>query len=502
MMEKIPGLIKNNETKNIRTKIIILASVGLCLVILLLYFLLSIFYNYHFYSNTMINGVNASNKTVRQVEDAINAQAKGYHLTIEGRNNAYEEINGSDIDLYAVFDGSLKEIMLAQNGFAWPIYLVKAQELEINTMLKYDEVSLKKHFNELLYFDKENIITPVNAYISEYRENGYEIVPEDLGSKVKKDKLYEVLKESISDLEPSLSIEKSGLYEEPKITSQNPKLLKALDEMKKIAESKIIYEFGESTEVVDGKRISEWISIDKDYNVHLDQDSVKVFVDYIGKNYNSFGRVRTFQTTYGDVLKINGGDYGWWLNRGQEVAELTELILAGKQEVKEPAYFQTAQEYGKDDIGDTYVEVNLTAQHLFFYKEGKLILESDFVSGNLSRKYGTPTGTYPIQYKENDATLNGEDYSTPVKYWMPFNGNIGFHDAPWRKEFGKDLYLKNGSHGCINMPPTKAKKMFGNIKRGVAVVVYELEGTENYDIEKDKKVDTKKDVKLDTKIDN
>ena len=62
---------------------------------------------------------------------------------------------------------------------------------------------------------------------------------------------------------------------------------------------------------------------------------------------------------------------------------------------------------------------------------------------------------------------------------MPFNGNIGFHDAPWRNEFGKDIYVNNGSHGCINMPPANAKIMFENISKGIPAIVYELEGTEN-----------------------
>jgi lipoprotein-anchoring transpeptidase ErfK/SrfK len=175
-------------------------------------------------------------------------------------------------------------------------------------------------------------------------------------------------------------------------------------------------------------------------------------------------------------------------------------VKDGVQVNREPVYFQKAQQYGDDDIGNTYVEVNLTAQHLFFYKDGKLVLESDYVSGNVSKGLGTPVGTYPIQYKDLDATLVGEDYETPVKYWMPFNKNIGLHDASWRKKFGKDIYLKNGSHGCINMPPDMAKKMYQNIQKGVAVVVYELPGTENYDkpAEITQETNTKKDQ---TKVD-
>lgn len=73
--------------------------------------------------------------------------------------------------------------------------------------------------------------------------------------------------------------------------------------------------------------------------------------------------------------------------------------------------------------------MNLTAQHLFFYKDGELILESDFVSGNTSRGYTTPPGIFGLTYKQRDAVLKGENYRSPVKFWMPFNGGIGFHDA-------------------------------------------------------------------------
>ncbi len=486
MAEKILNNKSKMVSKNKKNKVmkrLLYVGVGVLSPLLILYLFFSFYYNNHFYSNTVINGVSASNMTENQAEEAITAQTKSYFIVLEGRNDVSDSIYGEDIGLHTVFDGNIKDLLAAQNSFAWPLSLFKSHELKINTMLEYDESLLKKYFAELKYFDEANIAEPENAHISEYSNNGYEIVPETPGAKVNEDKLYETIKKSVVSLVPSLSLEEEGCYEEPEINSQSPELIEALEEMNKIAGTKITYEFGDDTEILDGSRISKWLSVDDDYTVNLNADGVKEYVDYIGKTYNSFGRVRTFQTSYEKVLQIKGGDYGWWLNRIKEVSEITELILNGEQLVREPAYYQTAQQYGQDDIGNTYVEVNLTAQHLFFYKEGELIVEADFVSGNLSKGWGTPTGTYPVQYKENDATLTGEDYSTPVKYWMPFNSNIGFHDAPWRKEFGKDLYKKGGSHGCINMPPAAAKKMFENISRGVAVVVYELEGTESIDKE-------------------
>ena len=473
----------NNRLKNRRKgkNHVLYVGIGSVVTFLLLYLLISVYYNSHFYNNTMINGINTSSMSVKQAEEAINAKVKSYILTFVERNDISDKFYGENIDLHTVFDGSIKVLLAKQNGFTWITSLFKSQEFKISTMIEYDESLLKLYFDQLKCFDKSNIVEPANAHISEYGANGYEIVSEDPGAKVNKDKLYKAIKNAINSSETTLSLEEAGCYEEPMINSKYPELLKALDEMNKIARAKIAYEFGEDTEVLDVNLITKWITVDGNYSVTLDKKGVKEYVDYIGKTYNSFGRVRTFKTSYGDILKIEGGDYGWWLDRSTEVVELTELILAGEQLMRVPVYFQTAQQYGPDDIGDTYVEVNLTAQHLFFYKEGILILEADFVSGNIKKEYGTPTGTYPIQYKENDATLVGEDYETPVKYWMPFNANIGFHDAPWRKAFGKDIYLTNGSHGCINMPPKLAKKMFENIKRGVAVVVYELEGTESYE---------------------
>lgn len=478
--------VRNRKKQNESTNLLPLIGLGILIPILIIYFIVSVYYSKHFYINTYINGVNVSNMTVSKVEDAINAEVKKFDLTIKGRNDLTGQIHGQNIDLITIFDGSLSNLLEEQHGFLWPVALFKEHNLEIATMIEFDEDMLNEQIDKLVFMQEENIVEPENAYISEYGENGYEIIPETKGAKVNRSALYEVVKNALVELKPEISLEDANCYEVAEITSEDPKLQSILNELNKIAGAKITYEFGEITEVLDGTKISEWLSVDDTGKVILDETKVKEYVDYIGRTYNTFGKTRTLKTSYGDVIQVKGGDYGWWLDRSTEVKQLTELILSGANQVKEPTYFQTAQQYGEDDIGGTYVEVNLTAQHLFFYKDGELILESDFVSGNLSKNYGTPTGTYPIQYKENDAVLRGEDYETPVKYWMPFNGNIGFHDASWRSSFGKDIYKTNGSHGCINMPPENAKILFEHIKRGVAVLVYELPGTENYDTDKDK----------------
>lgn len=438
------------------------------------YAFISYYYTSHFYKNTYINGVDMSNKTVSEVKTNINRKLANYTLTIEGRGNITEKVYGYNIGLTAVFDGSLEDIIGQQKGFDWPRYLFAKKEIEIETMIDIDEELFDLNFKDLVFLDEEQLINPADAYISEYDGSSYKIIGEEKGNIIKEDILYKSIVESINLLKPTLILEDLHAYEEPEIKSDDPELVPLLNDLNEFAKAKIVYEFGEIKELVDGNRISQWLIVDEFNKVSLDSQGVRNFVDYIGKTYNSFGKTRTLETSWGPTIEVSGGDYGWWLNRGKEVEELSELILAGANTIKEPAYLQTAAQYGEDDVGDTYVEVNITAQHLYFYKEGELIVESDFVSGDLSKGYVNPTGTFPIQYKARNATLNGETYSTPVKYWMPFYGGIGFHDAKWRKEFGKDIYKEDGSHGCINLPEEVAQKMYENIERGVAVYVYEL----------------------------
>ncbi|MDO5476622.1 MAG: L,D-transpeptidase, partial [Eubacteriales bacterium] len=120
------------------------------------------------------------------------------------------------------------------------------------------------------------------------------------------------------------------------------------------------------------------------------------------------------------------------------------------------------------------------AQHIWCYINGELKMESDCVSGMTSDGHATPTGVFGIMFMKKDATLRGimqkngkYEYETKVAYWMPFYDGCGFHDAWWRTAFGGDIYIKDGSHGCINLPVDAAKELFSYCDVKMPVVVYE-----------------------------
>ena len=68
--------------------------------------------------------------------------------------------------------------------------------------------------------------------------------------------------------------------------------------------------------------------------------------------------------------------------------------------------------------------------------------------------------------------LDTQGYANPVSFWMPFDGGRGLHDAPWRDAYGGNIYVTNGSHGCVNIPYDKMAVIYNNLQIGHAVVVY------------------------------
>lgn len=435
-------------------------------------------YKTRFFPNTQINGVDASGKTAAEVQELIAEGVNGYTLTIDERNNQTETLAGIDIKLHAEFDGSLEKMVAAQNPFAW-LWHMKQEEYTIGTMVAYDDAALESQIRNLSCLDPEKAVEPVNAKISEYVSGqGYSIEPEQEGTAVEAEKLTQAVTGAIENLQDHLSLEEADVYKKPTVLKDDASLAEQLDKMNKYAKMSVTYQFGDSTETLNGDQIHAWLIANADGSVSVDSSKVSEYVSEMAKAHNTSNKAKTLKTSYGSTIQVSGGTYGWKINQAAETEALAAIIASGESTTREPEYSQKAASHGANDYGDTYVEINLTGQHLFFYKEGKLVVESDFVSGNLAKGWGTPAGSYPLAYKQKNAVLKGENYRTPVNYWMPFNNGIGMHDAKWRSSFGGAIYKTSGSHGCINLPPSVAKTIFDNISAGTPVICYNLPGTE------------------------
>ncbi len=431
-----------------------------------------------FFPHTVINGHDVSRKTTQEVKDLITAGIEGYTLTIQEREGKTEQITGEEIGLHSVFDGSLEEYLEAQDPMRW--WQAQGAEYEISTMIAYDEEKLQEKIKNLACFSEENAREPKDAYVSDYEPGqGFRVIPEEPGTILEQDKVALGIADAISNLKTELNLEELDAYKKAARTSEDEALQARAAELNRYVTMTVTYLFGDEREILDGDTIAQWMSIGEDGQVSFDAEQIASYVKELASKYDTAYKEKTLKTSYGSTVTISKGFYGWKMNQGEEAKELYNVLQSGESQTREPVYTQRANSHGANDYGDTYVEINLTAQHLFFYKDGNLVVESDFVSGNHARGYDTPSGAYPVTYKQRDAVLKGATYRTPVKYWMPFNGNIGMHDANWRGSFGGKIYMTNGSHGCINLPPSVAKVIFENISQGMPVLCYHLEGTDN-----------------------
>ena len=150
-------------------------------------------------------------------------------------------------------------------------------------------------------------------------------------------------------------------------------------------------------------------------NVTLDQAKVKEYVQQLKYKYDTFGSSRQFKTATGETITVSGGDYGWLIAPNDTTAKIIEAIKSGQSQTIEPEYTYRGYHRETDEIGNTYVEISLAKQHMWFFKDGQLLVDTDVVTGNHNKGWDTHTGVYAIMYKEREATLVGENLQFPGK---------------------------------------------------------------------------------------
>ena len=452
-------------------------------VILLAYGGVAIYYQSHFLNHTYINNSDCSNMTATEVAAIMDQQSQQYSLQILGRdeNGVQEEIGtitASEIGMYWVDTlNAAQELLNRQNEFLWIEMLWSTQNHDVVQGVSYDADKLQEQLAQMPALQNKNMIAPEDAYISEYSEKNknYEIIPETMGIELNNNLVEEVVSTAIMQGDTTVDLEEQGCYETAKITAEDAALVKACDTMNKWVSAQITYDWNGNKVVVDGDTIHEWIQTDNK-DPQLDEEAIEEFVAEQAKEYDTYGKKRKFTTVQGIELTLHSGAYGWKTDREEEVKELTASIEKGENIDKEPVYSSKGmQRNGTDDLAGSYIEVSLDSQHLWLYKDGALVTETDIVSGAPTPERETYRGAWPIAYKASPFTLSSEEYgyAETVKYWMPFVYGQGLHDASWQSAFGGNRYKTgHGSHGCINLPEDQAALIYNTIDGGYPIIIY------------------------------
>ena len=450
---------------------IVLAVAVVLLVVL--YFTGAVFFSKRFYPGTTIFGINCNGKDTGWVKEEVENKAASWSITLHERYDNNEVISGKDIGMHYVDNGEIEKRMSSQASILWPIMMLVRRGKATAIETDYDPEAVDRALEKLGCFNSENVIAPADAYIEETAD-GYVIVPEVMGTTLKQNKVREAVLDAVEKGSEEVSLELNGCYVEPVVYADDEELNRIIDAKNALLGADIVFDFDDRQERVDTPQIMTFITDDENGGYKISFDAVLTYVYNMADRYDTYGGTRTFYSTPGTVETLYGGDYGWAMNREATAQMLIDDIRAKKQETIEPVYMYEGCCRAENDIGDTYVEISISRQEMWCYKDGELIVDTPIVSGNPSRGNATPSGgVWCIDAKMQDYVLVGEGYRSPVDYWMPFNGNIGIHDMQTRYYFGSTIYLTHGSHGCINTPLDAVEQIYHAVSIGTPVVVYE-----------------------------
>ena len=477
----------SDETGNAKKKLKPSMIAGAAAAILVVgYAAGALYYTNHLFAGSKINGMDCANMTEKKADAALKKQVESYEIELDFRNNESRTISGSDIGYQYIGSGDVKDVMKKQNPLLWVSGLFSKKNYNVEIDANFDKTALKAQLDGLDCLQEANMEAPADAQIA-FVDNQFVIQDETQGTTIDEGTLLTALEEAVCTSQTKLSVEKTGAYAKPSVTKDDETLIHQKDIWNSCATATITYTFGDEQEVLDGMQIKDWLSYDEEGNYVENKEAVmahiKEYVLDLATRRNTMGRDRTITSTMtGEPVTVSGGSYGFRIDQSEEAEQIYENIVNHDVVTREPAYASRAAIYSMtgDDIGNTYVEVDLGNQHLWYYKEGTLIMDTDFVSGTYTvSDRRTPSGTYYLMYKQKDQVLRGTrradgtyEYESPVKYWMPFNGGIGFHDASWRYSFGGSIFMYSGSHGCVNLPSSMASELYENIEAGCPILCF------------------------------
>ncbi len=409
-----------------------------------------------FSKNTYINGINCSGKTVKAAAHTLTEKWNRKALTIKKNGRTIDRINYFDFE-YDIED-QLEELKGGDIiASVLSYYGIKKNEHQIDMNIVEQTKYFKNKVNEIEFpvDGKRKRTKDASLDLSNYK---YNIIPEVYGNVPSKKKIRKAIVASIESGDFEFEYDGSDYCTKPKIRSDNEKLLKKQKFWRKYMSCRMVLDLGYRKMMVDPYELKKMIKVKNGERIIVEQ-GVRDFVNSIAMGAEE--RYNNYKNTSGKAM-----------NRGRCIKAMLRMLRADKGGTITVRYSK-----GSANLGGTYVDIDISAQYLRVYVDGKVKVKTPVVTGNHDNGQDTPFGTYKVFNKMSPAVLEGYNndgtkYASPVEYWMPFNGGVGMHDASWKSVYGGTEYIHNGSHGCVNMPLKAARATYNIVKIGTVVVVH------------------------------
>lgn len=459
------------------------AVIILCIILVSLmgtYIGLAIYYHNAFAYGTWINGVYCTGKSIEEVNGELTKDFSYGGLMILDKDGDSYQISAEEIGYRFDFGKALEIYRQQQNAWMWIDSLFHREDEQLVPVVFYDREALDEILSGIPFLAEGRQRTQEERRVAIVKSGqGYRLVNERADVLAVEEAEAAIVR-AVEESRGEVSLAEEGCYHDLALTGQMEDTLALWEKVDAFQQCGIIYQMGEEQVPVDASVVCNWMvlqedgsfALDEQGNLQLREDAVEEFIDRLAETYDTVGASRRFRATRGETVTVEGGIYGNKLDRKAEVRYLTDAFLSGKRENHEPAYTQKAWKQGRDDIGDTYVEVDMREQMLYYYVDGVQKLSTPVVTGNTSRRMGTPSGVNYVYAKQRNRVLRGPGYASPVDFWMPVKGGIGIHDASWRSKYGGTIYQTNGSHGCINTPRDVMVELYDSVEVGTPVVMF------------------------------
>ncbi len=443
--------------------------------ICVIYFGAAIFFHFHFLPRSAINGVDVSFDTVDSAKEKMVEHTEQYELTVRGVEGTSDEvISDKNLNLQFTQFDEVSDALHRQHGLLWPFISWVQKKDEINLNITYDTQALEDAMNRVSILNPEKFKPVKDAYVATDENGYYKVYPEEMGSEIKVDEAKEAIRKAVGKGLSEVSLEKFRIY--PSIYKEDPGLKHREEQWNEYMKSEgLTYVLWNKDEMIFTPEVIGSLLIDNGSDISLDEEAVENLVMGWHLEYDTFDVPWEFTTHYGDTVTIDAGDYGWRMYVDDTTASVKSNLYAhtaGRYDVD--YVYQGLYDFNKG-LGDTYVEVSIGQQMMWIYNNGECVVETPVVTGTNTPDRMTTPGCYSVKYKDQSVILGTYEvngYESYVNYWICFNGGQGIHDATWRSDFGGDIWLGSGSHGCVNTPLEVMPIVYDNVFDDHAVVLY------------------------------
>ena len=328
----------------------------------------------------VVGGVDLTALSVEEAAAALNEAAASYQLALT--------VNGKNLTVSAA-DAGLKLDETALQQYLTAAFTDQGGELP-EALFTYDRELLKGLLSEGLN------TAPVNAAISyNSAKKQFEAKDGSNGTQIDVDAAADAAAAALGMLLPNAAAEVTVTEVAPEITVSSDKVASALNKANGYLKISLAYTYapegGGSTKVsIDTATLAGFLSVSDKLEVSVSKSAIESYAENMASSYAGSDYKGSFVTTGGSTLGYTVTYYGQKVNKSALADDIYKCVTEQKSGTRTAPYSAKSSK----PYGGSYVEIDLSAQKLWLYKNGERIVSTSLVSGSVAEGHCTPTGVY------------------------------------------------------------------------------------------------------------